>query len=138
MKVTRRFLLKQSFIWLMLLAACGANQEQDLGDPATLGERTYIQWCVPCHGASGEGFVNTLNAPALNADGETYLLSDEAMVAAIIDGGAETGGMMNPLGDFLAPEQIAAVLEYIHTIWTDEQRSLHEASGGHTIEGPGN
>lgn len=116
----------------LLLAACaGGAQEVDLGDPATLGFRTYAQWCATCHGNEGEGFVNNLNAPALNADGETYLLSDAAILAAIIDGGAESGGVMNPLGDYLVEEQEQAVLEYVHTLWTDEQRSLHEASGGH-------
>jgi mono/diheme cytochrome c family protein len=113
----------------MLLVACGVNEgpAADTGDPATLGERTFAQWCVPCHGASGEGFVNALNAPALNADGESYLLTDEAILAAIIDGGAASGGNMAPLGDQLTAEQEMAVLAYVHTLWTDEQRAAHEA-----------
>ena len=72
-----------------------------------------------------EGFINALNAPALNADGETHLLSDEAILIAIIDGGAESGGNMAPLGDALSAEQEAAVLEFVHTLWTDDQRAAH-------------
>ena len=115
----------------LLLVACGGDEEPtaDIGDPATLGERTFTQWCVPCHGASGEGFINALNAPALNADGESHLLTDEAILAAIIDGGAASGGSMTPLGDQLTDEQEMAVLAYVHTLWTDEQRTAHEAAG---------
>lgn len=114
-------------------AACGGGDEVavDLGDPATLGQRTFDQWCVPCHGADGEGFINALNAPALNAAGESHLLTDEAILAAIIDGGAASGGVMAPLGDQLTEEQELAVLEFVHTLWTDEQRATHDANGGH-------
>jgi mono/diheme cytochrome c family protein len=126
-----------AFFLIWLMAACGGSQNPDLGDPATLGERTFIQWCAPCHGASGEGFVNALNAPALNADSDAYRLSDEEILAAIIDGGAESGGTMNPLGDFLEPEQIEAVLEYVYTLWTEEQREEHEETGRHQEIGPG-
>lgn len=128
-KVLRLWLLA---VVLLVAAACGGGEgEVDLGDPATLGYRTYAQWCVPCHGANGEGMVNTLNAPALNADSEAYLLSDAEILAAIIDGGAAGGGAMNPLGQFLVEEQELAVLAYVHTLWTDEQRTAHEAAGGH-------
>lgn len=102
-----------------------------MGDPATLGLRTFDQWCVPCHGENGEGFINALNAPALNADGESYLLTDEQILAAIVDGGAASGGAMAPLGDQLSEEQEQAVLEYLHSLWTDDQRAAHESNGGH-------
>jgi len=118
-------------ILLCLLIGCGGQEEVDLGDPATLGFRTYAQWCATCHGSDGEGMINSLNAPALNAESEAYLLSDVEILAAIIDGGAESGGAMNPLGEFLAKEQELAVLDYIHTLWTVEQRAAHEAVGGH-------
>lgn len=124
---------------LIALAGCAIEPETPPtpADPAELGRQTFVSYCVPCHGASGEGFVNALNAPALNAAGESHLLSDEAILAAIIDGGAESGGTplggaMAPLGDALSAEQEAAVLQYVHTLWTDEQRAAHEAAGGHT------
>lgn len=94
-------------------------------DPAALGRQTWTSYCVPCHGANGEGFINALNAPALNAGGESYRLTDEAILSAIIDGGAASGGAMAPLGDALSDAQEAAVLEYVHTLWTDEQRAAH-------------
>ena len=111
----------------LVLAACRIEDEpQPTPDPSTLGQRTFDQWCVPCHGASGEGFINALNAPALNTDGETHLLTDQAILDAIIDGGAASGGAMVPLGDSLTDEQKAAVLEYVHTLWTDDQRAAHQ------------
>jgi mono/diheme cytochrome c family protein len=116
----------------LILAACGGSETTvEVGDPATLGQRTFDQWCVPCHGENGEGFVNALDAPALNVDGETHLLTDEEILAAIIDGGAASGGMMAPLGDQLTGEQEQAVLAFVHSLWTDDQRAAHEAGGGH-------
>ncbi len=121
-----------ALLFLVVLAGCAIEPAvTPTVDPATLGQRTFQQYCVPCHGANGEGFINALDAPGLNADSESYLLTDEAILAAIIDGGAASGGAMAPLGDVLSDEQIAAVLEYMHTLWTDDQRAEHEAAGGH-------
>lgn len=120
----------------LLLAACGGEQTADLGDPATLGERTFASWCAPCHGAGGEGFINALNAPSLNDAGESYLLTDAEILAAIIDGGAASGSAMAPLGDQLTEEQEMAVLYYMHTLWSAEQQAAHEAAGGHTPPTP--
>ncbi len=116
---------------LVLLAACGSDEPKDLGDPATLGQRTFASWCAPCHGANGEGFINALDAPTLNADGESYLLTDEQILSAIIDGGAASGGVMSPLGDQLTEAEEMAVLYYVHTLWSAEQQAAHEAAGGH-------
>ncbi len=112
---------------LTLLAGCAIDPETTPVpvDPAALGRQTFVSYCVPCHGASGEGFINALDAPALNADGESYLLTDAAILSAIIDGGAASGGAMAPLGDALSDAQEAAVLEFVHTLWTDEQRAAH-------------
>ena len=121
------WLLPALGVFLLVLAGCAIEPEATPtpADPAELGRQTFVSYCVPCHGANGEGFINALNAPALNADGETHLLSDEAILAAIIDGGAESGGNMAPLGDALSAEQEAAVLEFVHTLWTDDQRAAH-------------
>ena len=123
---------------LVALAGCGGGTTATPTpvDPATLGQQTFTSYCAPCHGANGEGFINALNAPALNADGESYLLSDAAILAAIIDGGSASGdtplgGAMAPLGDALSAEQEAAVLQYVHTLWSDDQRAAHETAGGH-------
>ncbi len=115
----------------LLLAACRVDEAPPPAltptpaDPAALGRETFAKWCVPCHGADGQGFVNALNAPALNAGGEAYKLSDQAILDAIIDGGAASGGAMAPLGNALTDEQEAAVLQYLHTLWTDEERAAH-------------
>ena len=116
------------------LAACPAAPPPTPtpSDPLVLGQQVFAQYCAPCHGAAGEGFVNALDAPGLNADSEAHLLSDEAILTAVIDGGAASGGNMAPLGDALTEQQEAAVLQYLHTLWTDDQRAAHEAAGGHT------
>lgn len=118
----------------VVLAACGGAPPPTPtpSDPLALGQQVFAQYCAPCHGAGGEGFVNALDAPGLNADSEAHQLSDEAILSAIIDGGAASGGNMAPLGDALSEEQEAAVLQYLHTLWTDDQRAAHEAAGSHT------
>ena len=112
---------------LVALAGCAIEPAATPtpADPAELGRQTFVSYCVPCHGADGEGLINALNAPALNADGESHLLIDEAILSAIIDGGAASGGSMTPLGDALSAEQEAAVLEFVHSLWTDEHRAAH-------------
>lgn len=119
----------------LLLVGCGgtgdAGEATDLGDPATLGQRTFAQWCAPCHGAEGEGNINALAAPALNDDGTSHMLTDAAILDGIVKGGTQEGSNMQPLGDFLSEEQQMAVLYYVHTLWTEAQRAEHEAAGGH-------
>ncbi len=132
-----RFIMPVIALSAILLTGCAIENDgrtTATPDPATLGEQTFAQWCAPCHGGGGEGFINALNAPALNAEGESHLLTDETILSAIIDGGAESGGAMTPLGDSLSAEQEAAVLQFVHTLWTEEQRAAHAAAGGHTTE----
>ncbi|MEI2730157.1 MAG: c-type cytochrome [Candidatus Nanopelagicales bacterium] len=121
-----------------LLMGCGGGggQTADLGDPATLGQRTFAQWCAPCHGVEGEGNINALEAPALNAAGDSYLLTDAEILDGIVKGGTQEGSGMQPLGEFLPVEQQMAVLYFTHTLWSDEQRAIHEAAGGHTPPTP--
>ena len=125
-------------VLLGLLAACGGGgaQTTDLGDPATLGQRTFAQWCAPCHGVEGEGNINALEAPALNAAGDSHLLTDAEILDGIVKGGTQEGSTMQPLGEFLTVEQQMAALYYVHTLWSDEQRATHEAAGGHTPPTP--
>ena len=56
---------------------------------------------------------------------------DEVEVEVVEAGGAASGGNMAPLGDALSAEQEAAVLEFVHSLWSDEQRLAHEDAGGH-------
>lgn len=122
----------------VLLAACGggATVPADLGDPATLGQRTFAQWCAPCHGVQGEGNINALEAPPLNAAGDSYLLTDAEILDGIVKGGTQEGSGMQPLGEFLTEEQQMAALHYVHTLWSDDQRATHEAAGGHVAPTP--
>jgi len=123
----------------LALAGCGdagSTTPPDLGDPATLGMRTFAQWCAPCHGPEGEGNINALEAPALNAAGDSYLLTDAEILDGIVKGGTQEGSQMQPLGQFLTVEQQMAALYYVHTLWSDEQRATHEAAGGHTPPTP--
>ena len=121
---------------LMACGGGGAAEPVDLGDPATLGQRTFAQWCAPCHGPEGEGNINALEAPPLNATGDSYLLTDAEILDGIGKGGTQEGSGMQPLGEFLTEEQQMAALHFVHTLWSDDQRAEHEAAGGHVPPTP--
>ena len=136
--VRRQTAARLALLALPLLVACGGGggQTTDLGDPATLGQRTFAQWCAPCHGVEGEGNINALEAPALNETGDSHLLTDAEILDGIVKGGTQEGSTMQPLGEFLTVEQQMAALYFVHTLWSDEQRATHEAAGGHTPPTP--
>ena len=117
-------------VLLGLLAACGGGgaQTTDLGDPATLGQRTFAQWCAPCHGVEGEGNINALEAPALNAAGDSHLLTDAEILDGIVKGGTQEGSTMQPLGEFLTVEQQMACLLYTSPSPRDRTRSRMPSS----------
>lgn len=122
---------------LLSLAACRVDDPASSAtptpaDPAALGQQTFAKWCAVCHGADGQGYVNALNAPALNAGGEAYKLTDQAILDAINDGGAASDGSMAPLGNALTGAEKAAVLEYVHSLWSANELAAHESSGAHT------
>jgi len=127
---------------LLSLAACRVDDPASSAtptpaDPAALGQQTFAKWCAVCHGADGQGYVNALNAPALNAGGEAYKLTDQAILDAINDGGAASGGStgsgsMAPLGNALTGAEKTAVLEYVHSLWSANELAAHESSGAHT------
>ncbi len=94
-------------------------------DPATLGRRTFVQNCVICHQADGQGVPRQYPPLA----GSEWVLGEggwrsEHLMAVLLGGlegpaqvrGATFNGAM-PSWRFLRDEQIAAVLTYIRGDW---------------------
>ena len=106
-------------------------------DPAQVeaGRQVYAENCAACHGADGEG-ANPDNprepgpnglygAPPHNDTGHTWHHSDPLLTAVIRNGSTTPGFETMPaFGDKLSDDEIAAVIAFIKTLWTDEQREF--------------
>ena len=119
-------------------SACQAGEEEppshDL-EMVALGQQVYQQDCASCHGGAGEGQPNwetlsgigELPAPPHDSTGHTWKHSD-AMLYGIISQGwrdpfNKTERLTMPAFDgVLSPREIRAVIAYLKTMWTDEQR----------------
>lgn len=106
-------------------------------DSVNSGRAIYAQNCASCHGANAEGAPNweepdehgELPAPPHNAEGHTWRHSDAMLFEMVSKGMRDpfnktTRLTMPPFGDVLSPEQIRAVITYLKTLWTPQQRTF--------------
>ena len=107
-------------------------------DPGSVesGRAIYEQHCALCHGANAQGAPNwrepdehgELPAPPHNAEGHTWRHSDPILYEMITKGMRDpfnktTRLTMPPFDDVLSRGQIRAVIAYLKTLWTPEQRA---------------
>ena len=106
-------------------------------DPVLIrvGRNVYQQQCASCHGARSEGAPNwqqpdakgELPAPPHDAHGHTWKHSD-AMLYRIVRNGwrdpfNKTDRLTMPaFTGTLSPSEVRAVITYLKTLWTSEQR----------------
>ena len=102
----------------------------------SLGNDVYAEFCASCHGAKLEGQENwkrrldtgRMPAPPHNASGHTWRHSDRELFAMTRFGvGAVVPGYesdMPAFEDVLSDEEIIAVLGYIKSVWSDEERAF--------------
>ncbi len=113
----------------VLLAACGGSAP----DPEVVdrGAALYASSCVQCHGGPDGGIISDI-PPVHNANGHTWHHADCQLTEIILDGlpprpgTAGTDEAMPGFGDELDEEDAAALLAYIETWWTDEQRASQD------------
>lgn len=110
-------------------------------DRVAQGQRLYQANCASCHGGSAGGSVNDY-PPRHNANGHTWHHGDCELEQIARNGPspiatadrASTGatippGMQMPaFRDRLSDDEIKAILSYIKTLWTDEQRAAQAAT----------
>lgn len=129
----------------VLLIAAGqaviarANGETPLSDTdgVSAGRAVYEQHCASCHGAKAQGAPNwqerdvygELAAPPHDAEGHTWRHSDAELYRMVSKGWRDPFNKtkrltMPAFGDGLASEQIRAVITYLKTLWTPEQRQF--------------
>ncbi|MBI2176724.1 MAG: cytochrome c [Candidatus Tectomicrobia bacterium] len=101
------------------------------------GATLYAANCQACHGgATGGAMMDT--PPVHNANGHTWHHPDCQLADVVLNGVDEKSGMirmmremMSALGapqmpafrDTLSEEDVAAILTYIQTWWTEDQRA---------------
>lgn len=133
--------LDMSQVRSLLPTISPANIEElaQLADEETLqlGQVVYEQRCAECHGIDGEGQfpdapmqpdeTGRFGAPPHNENGHTWHHDDNLIYQIINEGGMGTADAFYPMpafGEILTQEEIVAVVAYIKTFWTEEQRLM--------------
>lgn len=116
----------------------GAAQKDKLNSQdVERGRHVYQQHCAACHGERGEGQPNwqtrnelgELPAPPHDASGHTWKHADGMLYKTIRNGWRDPFNKTPPLtmpayADVLDPGEIRAVITYLKTLWTPEQRRI--------------
>ena len=89
----------------------------------TLGAEIYAANCQVCHGDSN-GIGGTGGAPPHNKAGHTWHHPDAQLREWVLNGKLGFGGPGMPaLGDKITEPEVDAILAFIKTWWTAEQRA---------------
>src|SRR6266849_3405698 len=99
------------------------------------GRAIYGQYCASCHGANAQGAPGwqernehgELPAPPHNAEGHTWRHSDAMLYEMVSKGWRDPFNKtkrltMPAFGEALSRQQIIAVITYLKTLWTPDQR----------------
>lgn len=99
------------------------------------GRSVYGRYCASCHGKTGEGAPNwrqlddkgELPAPPHGPDGHTWRHSDGDLYDMVAKGWRDpfnkTARLTMPgFADALSPAEMVAVVAYLKSLWTDDQR----------------
>ena len=123
------WIIVASTLALAFLTACGGGQDDapdaspynaSRRDVIALGESLFAANCQSCHGdRSGAGGVAA--APPHDETGHTWHHPDAQLIDWVLNG--KFPGQMPAFGDRLSREQVEAILAYIKTWWTEEQRA---------------
>ena len=103
------------------------------------GKQVYGQYCAACHGTDGQGQfpdapvmpdeTGRYGAPPHNEVGHTWHHDDALLFRYVQQGGMgdpDAFYPMPPFGDQLSDDEIIAVIAYIKTMWTDDQRMYQQ------------
>ena len=110
-------------------------------DPELLeaGRHVYAKHCASCHGARAEGTPNweqpdaqgELPAPPHDAEGHTWKHSDAMLYRIVMRGWRDPFNKTERLtmpgfSGVLSPREVRAVITYLKTLWTPEQRRFQQ------------
>jgi mono/diheme cytochrome c family protein len=123
---------------LLLMAGCGTDESDQAASEPSLeqGAVLYEAHCLVCHGGETGGQITDVPPPH-NAAGHTWHHGDCELLQMITEGNDEfRQGLLHQQGvpredsimpafeDQLAEEEAEAILAYIKTWWTEEQREF--------------
>ena len=110
-------LLLGLFLFGAGLAGCSAKPPETPA-PAGEGKGLYDRYCLSCHGDEKGG--NLATVPPHNRAGHTWHHPDPDLVRWTLEG---RGSAMPGFQGVLSEGQVVAILDYIKTWWTEEQRA---------------
>jgi mono/diheme cytochrome c family protein len=133
-----------SFVFFGTAGAAG-QKPKGPDDLVVKGKGIYQKYCAACHGAKGEGkpgweerdALGELAPPPHDPTGHTWKHSDAMLYRMVRDGWRDPFNKTKRLTmpaykDVLSPTEIKAVITYLKTVWTPEQREYQrEESKGH-------
>jgi len=110
----------------LFLASCGSSQGDSRAapvEPVRRGEVLYQANCQSCHGGATGGSLRDIPPPH-NTNGHTWHHADQQLIDIVLNGVSFPAyeSKMPPFKDKLTEADVKAILAYIKTWWTDEQR----------------
>jgi mono/diheme cytochrome c family protein len=91
--------------------------------PDTLpGQVLFSLTCSPCHGVTAAGNPGA-GIPPLNSAGDAWQLTGSEIETIIMEGTPKMPGN----AALLEPEEVRQIIEFLQTLWTEEQRAAFEA-----------
>ena len=137
----RRFTLLPVALLSLLAASCGPlerESETATVDDLDLGEELYREHCEVCHGGETGGDIADVPPPH-NEQGHTWHHGDCENLRMVVEGNGEMRqGMLIQQGvpeedavmpafeGSLSEDEAMAILNFIKTWWTDDQREHQE------------
>lgn len=123
-------------VFAVTLAACTAPDADPPGgedgpESIARGEAVYEANCTRCHGGAEGGTISDI-PPRHNAEGHTWHHADCDLLEIIANGLPDRPGLpdgsptMPAFGDDLEAEDHRAVLAFIKSWWTPDQRSSQQ------------
>lgn len=108
---------------VLALAAAGCGGGQEASADAALYQRN----CQSCHGGGSGGAVQDI-PPRHNANGHTWHHADQQLRQIILEGLSIPGRPVMPsFGSDLTADEVDAILAYVKTWWTSDQRAFQAA-----------
>lgn len=123
----------------LAMAKGGSTNSERIPVEMTEGRRIYEQYCAACHGWQGEGTTDwnkpdekgEMPPPPHDESGHTWRHSDAMLFRMIAEGWRhpfnKTDRMTMPaFRDILTDQEIPSVIEYLKTLWTEDQRRYQQ------------
>ncbi len=110
-------------------------------ETVSTGRALFRKNCAVCHGWNAEGIAPDWQSrdaegkyppPPLNGSAHAWHHPNSVLTRIINDGTASLGGSMPAWGDKLSAEQIASILHWITSLWSDDIYETWVTRGGLT------